>query len=53
MVSAARSATVRQLHTSLAARTDEPELFALGVPPRSTALHLRTGLDAALWSNAA
>lgn len=53
MVTAARGAAVRQLHTSLAALTDEPGLLALGVPSRSTALHLLTGLDAALWSNAA
>jgi len=53
MVTAARGAAVRQLHTSLAALTDEPGLLALGVPSRSTALHLLTGLDAALWSQAA
>jgi len=53
MVTAARSAAVRQLHTSLAARPDEPELLALGVPGRSSALHLLAGLDAALWSQAA
>jgi hypothetical protein len=34
MLAAARSAAVRQLHASLAALPDEPELLALGVPDR-------------------
>ena len=53
MVAAARRAAVRQLQTSLAAFADEPELLALGIPGRNTALHLLAGLDAALWSQAA
>ena len=53
MVAAARRLAIRQLHTSLATRADEPELLALGIPDRPTALHLLTGLDAALWSQAA
>jgi hypothetical protein len=53
MLAAARSAAVRQLHASLAALPDEPELLALGVPDRRSALHLLAGLDAALWSQAA
>ncbi len=53
MVAAARHAAVRQLQTSLAAHADEPELLALGLPGRNTALHLLAGLDAALWSQAA
>ena len=53
MVAAARRAAVRQLQTSLAALADEPELLALGIPGRNTALHLLAGLDAALWSQAA
>ena len=53
MVTTARGAAVRQLHTSLAALTDEPELLALGLPSRSIALHLATALGAALWSQAA
>jgi rubrerythrin len=53
LVTAARDAAVRQLHTTLAAHPDEPERQALGIPNRSTALHLLAGLDAALWSQAA
>ena len=53
MVAAARRQAVRQLHTSLAALGNEPELLALGVPGRHDALHLAAGLDAALWSQAA
>ncbi len=53
MVAAARRQAVRQLHSSLAALGDEPELLALGVPGRHDALHLAAGLDATLWSQAA
>ncbi len=53
MVTAARQLAIRQLHATLAALPDEPELLALGVPDHMTALHLLAGLDAALWSQAA
>jgi len=53
MVDAARSAAVRQLHDDLVKLTDDPEILALGVPDRRSALRLFAGLDVALWSQAA
>ncbi|WAS93503.1 ferritin-like domain-containing protein [Nannocystis punicea] len=52
-VAAARRAAVRALATGLAEAPDHAELVALGLPSSRVALQLCSGLDAALWSQAA